>query len=126
MRKRQAIPIPAPACMEEENRQRRQRDAAEAAAIAKSKAAAAEYDRKIEQQRADTCGRSPRTRQAILQHKPIIGMTADEARCALDGQFIHVNRTTSVYGVSEQWVIGRGSDTQYLYFNNGILTTIQD
>lgn len=34
-----------------------------------------------------------------------------------------INRTTSKYGVNEQWIYGIGN---YLYFDDGILTTIQN
>ena len=34
-----------------------------------------------------------------------------------------INKTTSKYGVNEQWVYGNGN---YLYFDDGILTTIQN
>jgi len=33
-----------------------------------------------------------------------------------------VNRTTTTSGISEQWVYSGG----YLYFRNGVLTTIQN
>ena len=34
-----------------------------------------------------------------------------------------VNRTTTRYGTSEQWVYGDGN---YLYFEDGVLTSIQN
>jgi len=34
-----------------------------------------------------------------------------------------INRTTTAYSVTEQWVYGSG---QYVYFKNGIVTAIQD
>lgn len=114
--------MPPPHCMSGPNRDSQEE-------MAQERAAAVERERnraKAEASQLMACGRTPVTRQAILEGRLIIGMTDEEARCSLRYASIHVNRTTSVYGVSEQWVIGRGSDTQYLYFNNGILTTIQD
>jgi len=39
------------------------------------------------------------------------------------GKSIKINRTTTVYGVSEQWVY---DNYNYLYFEDGILTAIQN
>lgn len=52
-----------------------------------------------------------------------IGMTADMVKCSSWGKPNSVNTTTTVYGVSEQWVYGGRS---YLYFKDGILTSIQN
>lgn len=38
------------------------------------------------------------------------------------GEPLDINTTTGSYGTHEQWVYG----TSYLYFENGILTTIQN
>jgi hypothetical protein len=81
---------------------------------------------------------------------PKIGMTIEQVRTRLaeagaaersgtskfrpdaDGWFMYedlqVNRSTSSRGVREQWVFrGYGSlPSKYLYFDNGILTSIQD
>ena len=35
----------------------------------------------------------------------------------------HINRTSGVWGIREQWVYG---DSNYLYFDNGVLTSIQN
>ncbi|WP_079515848.1 hypothetical protein [Rossellomorea marisflavi] len=63
--------------------------------------------------------------QAEYDKKPLptIGMTAEEVRNSKWGEPIKVNRTTTATSVSEQWVY---RDYRYLYFENGILTTIQD
>ena len=58
---------------------------------------------------------------AILQGNVIIGMTTEQCREAW-GHPRRINRTTTAYGVSEQWVYGY----RYLYFENGKLTAIQD
>lgn len=54
---------------------------------------------------------------------PRIGMTKAQALKSCWGKPESVNRTTTAYSVSEQWVYGYGS---YLYFTNGRLTAIQD
>ncbi len=41
------------------------------------------------------------------------------------GRPTRINRTTTEYGVREQWVYRNGR-TRYLYFRDGELTTIQD
>ena len=50
------------------------------------------------------------------------GMTDEQCRAAW-GRPYDVNRTTSSWGVHEQWCYRSGN---YLYFENGILTTIQN
>ncbi len=57
----------------------------------------------------------------ILDREVRIGMTADQVREAW-GSPAQINTTTTRQGQSEQWVYGVG---QYLYFDNGVLTAIQ-
>jgi len=52
-----------------------------------------------------------------------IGMTKDRVLKSNWGKPINVNRTTTSRGVREQWVYG---GQNYLYFENGILTAIQN
>jgi hypothetical protein len=53
-----------------------------------------------------------------------IGMTREQAIAAW-GRPRDINRTSSSYGVHEQWVYGEyGSG--YLYFEDGVLTTVQN
>lgn len=52
-----------------------------------------------------------------------LGMTAAQVRASNWGKPDSVNRTTSAAGIHEQWVYEEGN---YLYFENGILTTIQN
>ncbi len=53
-----------------------------------------------------------------------IGMTQDQVINGTHwGKPSKVNRTTTRYGTSEQWVYGHGN---YLYFENGVLTSIQN
>ena len=52
-----------------------------------------------------------------------IGMTSDEVLKSKWGEPRKINRTTTAYGVREQWVY---EGYKYLYFEDGILTTIQN
>lgn len=52
-----------------------------------------------------------------------IGMTKQEVLDSMWGKPNYINTTTTQYGVHEQWVYGNGN---YLYFEDGILTTIQN
>jgi hypothetical protein len=52
-----------------------------------------------------------------------IGMTQAEVLASSWGRPDDINKTTTAYGTSEQWVYGHRN---YLYFRNGILTTIQN
>lgn len=52
-----------------------------------------------------------------------IGMTKAQVLASMWGKPQSINTTTSAYGNREQWVYGGRS---YLYFENGILTTIQN
>lgn len=58
----------------------------------------------------------------ILQGKIRIGMT--KSMCIDSwGSPSDINKTTGSFGVHEQWVYGLGS---YVYFENGVITTIQN
>ena len=52
-----------------------------------------------------------------------VGMTKAQALASSWGKPQSINTTTSAYGNREQWVYGGRS---YLYFENGILTTVQN
>ncbi len=54
---------------------------------------------------------------------PAIGMTAEEVRSSNWGEPKDINRTTATYGVHEQWVY---SADRYIYFEDGVVTAIQD
>lgn len=72
---------------------------------------------KIEREKAERAARK----------EPKLGMTAAQAEKSTWGYPDKTNRTTGVYGVKEQWVYYvRPGLSKYLYFDNGILTTIQD
>jgi hypothetical protein len=51
-----------------------------------------------------------------------LGMTAEDALASSWGRPRNINRSTYSFGVHEQWVYDGG----YLYFQNGILTSIQN
>lgn len=54
---------------------------------------------------------------------PRIGMTSSEIVNSTWGSPDKINKTTTTYGVSEQWVYGSG---KYIYLENGIVTAIQE
>ncbi|KKQ06074.1 MAG: hypothetical protein US15_C0020G0008 [Candidatus Moranbacteria bacterium GW2011_GWF1_36_4] len=65
--------------------------------------------------------------QKILEYKskpePRIGMTANEVINSRWGKPTKVNKTTTAYSVSEQWVY---SSSRYVYLKDGIVEAIQD
>lgn len=54
---------------------------------------------------------------------PSIGMTAEEVKDSTWGEPKDINRTTTEYGTSEQWVY---PNYKYIYLDDGIVTTIQE
>lgn len=71
-----------------------------------------------------------KTKQPVVKgpQKPVIGMTTAAVR-ALPlpwGSPDDVNRTVTARGQREQWVYRTGRWSAYLYFDDGVLTTIQD
>ena len=52
-----------------------------------------------------------------------IGMTMQQVLDSMWGEPEKINKTTTAYGTSEQWVY---PNNNYLYFENGILTAIQN
>jgi hypothetical protein len=52
----------------------------------------------------------------------VLGMTKDEVRASSWGRPRDINRTTNRFGTTEQWVYDGG----YLYFTDGVLTSIQN
>lgn len=65
-----------------------------------------------------------KTRQAILEGSVFVGMTKEQVRASW-GEAYEVNRTLTQYGVHEQWVYGIYKYS-FLYFDDGILTSIQN
>jgi hypothetical protein len=81
------------------------------------KAAAEAADRKMAAQ-------AERQRLAKARKEGVrVGMTAKQVLESSWGKPESVNRTTTASSVNEQWVYGGGS---YLYFDNGVLTAIQN
>lgn len=64
------------------------------------------------------------TRKLNLRNvEPQIGMTKDDVLLTKWGKPEDINRTTTRYSVSEQWVY---SGYRYIYFEDGIVTAIQE
>jgi len=61
---------------------------------------------------------------AISKKQIHLGMTTEQVAAAW-GRPYHINRTTGSYGTHEQWVMGEMGGS-YVYFENGICTTIQN
>lgn len=56
-----------------------------------------------------------------------IGMTEEQVLVSSWGKPTYLNKTTNQYGTYEQWVYRYGDyNSDYLYFENGILTSIQN
>ncbi|WEZ07569.1 hypothetical protein P5663_16245 [Priestia flexa] len=63
-------------------------------------------------------------KEKIANTQPGIGMTTNEVINETNwGKPLDINKTTTINGVREQWVYG---GSRYLYFEDGILTTIQE
>lgn len=77
----------------------------------------AEEEKRKEEERAD---KERRKKEGVS-----IGMTQEEVLMSSWGKPDKINRTTNSYGVSEQWVY-RYRVSGYLYFDDGILTSIQN
>ena len=52
-----------------------------------------------------------------------LGMTPADVEASRWGKPQRINNTTNKWGVKQQWVYGNGN---YLYFENGVLTSIQN
>lgn len=76
-----------------------------------------EVERKVEQ-KEQQINSSTKNPQPVT-----IGMTTEEVLTKGWGKPNDINRTTTAYGVSEQWVY---NGYKYLYFEDGILKTIQN
>lgn len=88
----------------------------------------AEADRRHHQMRAEQLRSEAKRRaeRAALAKRPgvRIGMTPDDVRLRSSwGIPQAVHRTTTASGAREQWVYGNG---HYLYFDDGVLSAIQD
>lgn len=63
--------------------------------------------------------------QLIRQGRVRMGMTAAQVRLSW-GEPDAINRSSGSWGVHEQWVYGTDIQRQYLYFENGRLTSVQN
>jgi hypothetical protein len=63
---------------------------------------------------------SAEDQKSILAGQVSIGMTSDEVKASW-GAPEHINKDIGSWGVHEQWIYG----DQYLYFENGKLTSLQ-
>ena len=65
-------------------------------------------------------------KEAIKKRQLVVGMNADEVRLAW-GEPNRVNKTTTRFGVSEQWVYNKaGYRANYAYLENGVLVSFQN
>lgn len=74
------------------------------------------YETKFEAMRTKSNGTE-------LLSEPKIGMTSDEILKSTWGEPKKINKTTYSWGIAEQWVY---SNYRYIYFENGIVTAIQE
>lgn len=82
--------------------------------VAKGATAEEEKNRRL----VDAADKARRKREGVR-----IGMTQEEVLLSSWGRPTKVNRTISASGVNEQWVY---EGFNYLYFRDGVLTTIQN
>lgn len=62
-------------------------------------------------------------RKANEKQQPRLGDTTDQVLKSTWGKPQRINRSGNAYGTHEQWVYGNGN---YLYFDNGVLTSWQN
>lgn len=60
----------------------------------------------------------------VAEKKIMVGMTTDQVRSAW-GKPYRINTSTGSYGEHEQWVMSDGIGSDYVYFENGIMTSLQ-
>jgi len=81
-----------------------------------------EYPAYEAKQKADKIAKDAQEKARAKTEGVRIGMTQEQVRNSNWGNPRKINKTTGRYGVYEQWVYNGG----YLYFEDGILTTIQN
>lgn len=79
--------------------------------------------KKYVSQIAEYVGTQYRVSQLQAKENPRIGMTSDEVRNSRWGNPQKINKTTTANGTREQWVY---SINRYLYFEDDVLTAIQE
>jgi len=70
-------------------------------------------------------GLSPRIEEALLQGRVLVGMTSTMVEASW-GEATDINRTITADQTREQWIYGSAGDRTYLYFDDGVLTTVQE
>lgn len=60
---------------------------------------------------------------SVKPYNPTIGMTAEEVEKSTWGEPDDINKTTTVNSIQEQWCY---PDYKYIYFTNGVVTSIQE
>jgi len=109
-----------------EQRAKEERQRKLAQAEADSIRAAEWAERQLERKKYLTTVYGKEKAQLIIEGKVHVGMTKNEALESW-GTPSDINKTTTAYGVREQWVYrGRNYARKYLYFDNGVLKTIQE
>lgn len=78
-----------------------------------------QYKLEIQEQRRT----NSRVNAYLSKENPKIGMSKEEVLNSRWGEPEDINRTITEYGTSEQWVY---SGYRYIYFDDGIVTAIQD
>lgn len=82
--------------------------------------------KKLDVSQAEPNSRDSNIETAISLRRVLVGMTKEQAIRAW-GRPTKINQTVGAGYTTEQWVYDRDtiSNTQYLYFDNGILRSIQ-
>lgn len=60
----------------------------------------------------------------VAEKKIKIGMTVEQVRYAW-GRPYKINTTTGSFGTHEQWVMSNNINSSYVYFENGLMTSLQ-
>ena len=68
----------------------------------------------------------PEKTQVVKKDDPAIGMTPDEVKISTWGDPSDINKTTTKYGVREQGVYRSSVKDKYIYFEDGLVTAIQE
>lgn len=82
-----------------------------------------EWERESQEREKARKEREERKQQEYLANEPKIGMTADEVKASNWGSPEKINKTTYEWGVTEQWCY---PNYKYIYFEDGIVTAIQE
>lgn len=67
---------------------------------------------------------SNRICNTVAKKEIYVGMTAEQVKAAW-GKPYKINTTIGSYGNHEQWVMSDGIGSDYVYFENGIMTSLQ-